>query len=191
MDNQKQVEILKENIENMAGKKMHGPKDFDNLSAQIFNRLKIMISPTTLKRLWGYLNEGGTPRESTLSILSQFAGYRDWKDFCANSCNGTVQSNLIISRKLSTYSLNKGDRITITWLPDRQCTIEYTGGLNFTVLESRNAKIEQGDTFDCSIFIEGEPLYIDNLKHDKYTGISYVAGKKDGIRFELLEMPQQ
>lgn len=59
MDNQKQVEILKENIENMAGKKMHGPKDFDNLSAQIFNRLKIMISPTTLKRLWGYLNEGG------------------------------------------------------------------------------------------------------------------------------------
>lgn len=59
--------------------------------------------------------------------------------------------------------------------------------MNFTVLDSKNAKIQTGDTFNCSIFIEGEPMYVDNLVHQNYKGISYIAGKKDGIRFELME----
>lgn len=191
MDNDRYIELLKENVEQITGKKLQGPKDFHNLSENIFGRLKIMISPTTLKRLWGYLNEGGAPRLSTLSILSQFIGYRDWKDFCENHANNNAQSNLIMSRKLSTYSLKKGDRILITWLPDRMCFIEYTGDISFIVLDSKNSKIQKSDTFECSIFIEGEPLYADNLKHGIYQGISYVAGKKNGIRFELISNTQQ
>lgn len=189
---EKQIQELKESVETMIGKKLKGPKDFCNLSDQVFNRLKIVISPTTLKRLWGYLNEGGTPRKSTLSILSQFIGYRDWEDFCSSPKDSSfVQSNFILARKISSFSLSKGDRLKINWLPDRFCLVSYNGNMNFTVLESKNAKIQAGDTFDCSIFIEGEPMYLDNLVHEKYKGISYIAGKKDGIRFELMEKPEQ
>lgn len=191
-DIDKQIDKLKEEVETMLGKKVNGPKDFSNLSEQIFNRLKIVISPTTLKRLWGYLNEGGSPRKSTLTILAQFIGYRDWNNFCNSpKDNNAVQSNLILSRKISALALSKGDKLKITWRPDRYCIISYNGNLNFTVLESRNAKIQTGDTFDCSIFIEGEPMYADNLIHENYKGISYIAGKKDGIRFELLKDPEQ
>lgn len=61
---------------------MKTPKDFEYLSECIFEKFHEKISPTTLKRLWGYLPESTTPRKSTLDILSMFVGYDNWKDFC-------------------------------------------------------------------------------------------------------------
>lgn len=181
------IERLKICVEETIGKKLKTPKDFTNLSEQIFNRLHIMLSPTTLKRLWGYLNEDNKPRISTLSIISQFVGYRDWENFCESDfSSSSLQSNIILSRKISTYSLEKGQQICVTWLPDRKCIFEYLGELTFLVVDSINSKLEKGDTFQCSIFIEGEALYLDKLKHKRYTDVSYIAGKNEGIRFEIL-----
>ena len=188
MDKEKYIEELRKSVESMVGKDMRTPKDFSMLSEQVFNRLKILLSPTTLKRLWGYIKDEGMARKSTLSILSQFVGYRDWESFCLAIENGNeVQSNLILSRKLSAYALVPGPRVVLTWLPNRYCEIELRKDINFIVIESKNTKIKPGDTFDCSLFIEGEPLYVDNLVHEELCGISYVAGKKDGIRFELID----
>ena len=86
MEDEKLIQQLKISIEQMVNKKMNTPKNFDFLSEEIFARLNVMVSATTLKRLWGYLNEGNTPRISTLTILAQFAGYRDWDSF-AESAN--------------------------------------------------------------------------------------------------------
>ena len=187
MENDTYVSYLKECIELMLDRKMLTPKDFDFLSEQIFVRLNIMVSSTTLKRLWGYLNEGNVPRKSTLSILSQFVGYRDWESLVESVEEGEhlPQSNLILSRRLSSYSLSRGNVLILTWLPDRLCKVLYLGDGNYEVLDSKNSKLSVGDTFHCSIFIEGEPLYIDNLTHGPYHDIAYIAGKKDGIRFEL------
>lgn len=189
MENGDLIQRLKDSIEHMVNRKMCTPKDFDFLSEEIFARLNIMVSSTTLKRLWGYLNEGGIPRKSTLSILSQFAGYRDWDTFISSNMQGEQlpQSNLILSRRLSSYSLTKGDIIQLNWLPNRCCHLLFLGECMYEVIDSENAKIEKGDTFHCSIFIEGEPLYIDGLTHGSYHDIAYVAGKKDGIHFELMK----
>lgn len=185
---EKYIEHLKICVEATTGKKIKTPKDFTYLSEQIFNRLHIMLSPTTLKRLWGYLNEDNKPRISTLSIISQFVGYRNWENFCESAATeSSLQSNLILSRKISSYSLKKGQQICVTWLPDRKCIFECLGEQTFTVISSINSKLDIGDTFECSIFIEGEPLYLDKLKHKEYSNISYIAGKKEGIRFEILE----
>ncbi|MBR5728954.1 MAG: hypothetical protein IKX61_01925 [Prevotella sp.] len=61
---------------------MKTPKDFEFLSECIFEKFHEKISPTTLKRIWGYLSESTTPRTSTLDILSKFVGYANWKEFC-------------------------------------------------------------------------------------------------------------
>ena len=42
-----------------------------------------------------------------------------------------------------------------------------------------------GDTFNCELFIEGEPLYLSQLIHEGQQPMVYVVGKKDGIRFEV------
>jgi hypothetical protein len=73
---------LRELIEGVIERKMKTPKDFEYLSECIFDKFHEKISPTTLKRLWGYLPESTTPRKSTLDILSMFVGYDNWKDFC-------------------------------------------------------------------------------------------------------------
>ena len=73
---------LREAIETVADRKMRTPKDFDFLSDAIFEKLHQKVSTTTLKRLWGYLSEPVTPRTSTLDLLSQFVGNKDWQDFC-------------------------------------------------------------------------------------------------------------
>ena len=187
MANDYHIQKLKECIEVSLNKRLVTPKDFNFLSENIFLRLNVMLSPTTIKRIWGYLNEENHPRESTLSILSQFIGYRDWDSFKKSSYKeNNIQSNLIFSRKLSAYALAEGDVLILTWLPNRFCKIRHIKDCFFEIIESKNSKLEIGDTFKCSIFIEGEPLYIDHLKHGIYNNIAYVAGKKDGIRFELV-----
>ena len=55
MDKEKYIEELRKSVESMVGKDMRTPKDFSMLSEQVFNRLKILLSPTTLRRLWGYI----------------------------------------------------------------------------------------------------------------------------------------
>lgn len=189
MENEQLIQQLKDSIEQMTNRKMYTPKDFDFLSEEVFSRLNIMVSATTLKRLWGYLNEGSVPRKSTLSILAQFAGYRDWDTFTEAAVRGDAvsQSHLILSRRLSSFSLTKGDVVQLNWLPDRICKVVYQGDCMYEVIDSQHAKLQAGDTFHCSIFIEREPLYIDNLTHGSYQHIAYVAGKKDGIHFELMK----
>lgn len=76
---------LRNMIEEAVGRKMKTPKDFDFLADQIFDKLHEMVSSTTLKRMWGYLQESSSPRESTLDILAQFVDYKDWETFCSEA----------------------------------------------------------------------------------------------------------
>ena len=73
---------LRDLIEEMVGRKMKTPKDFDFLVGQIFDKLHENVSSTTLKRIWGYLPETSAPRISTLDLLAQFVDYEDWDSFC-------------------------------------------------------------------------------------------------------------
>lgn len=80
---QQHIDTLKEIIEQAAGRKIKTPRDFDFLADCIFEKVHEHISPTTLKRMWGYINDAGAaPRKSTLDILARFVDYPDWAAFC-------------------------------------------------------------------------------------------------------------
>ena len=72
---------LIEHIEEKAGRKMSTPKDFNYLRDTIFEQCHELVSSSTLKRIWGYNHDGGTPRTSSLNPLAQYLGYRDWQQF--------------------------------------------------------------------------------------------------------------
>lgn len=72
---------LRSDIEAEVGRKIRTPKDFDFLSACIADRLHQTISISTLKRVWNYVASDATPRLSTLDILAQFVGSKDWEDY--------------------------------------------------------------------------------------------------------------
>ena len=178
-------------IEIALGKELCTPKDFDKLRDSIYHRLHILVSSTTLKRIWGYLNEDVQTRQGSFDILAQFIGYPNYKEYINKHATyeEDIQSSPILSRKLNVREdLKPGDLLRIFWQPDRQCNVMYSGNLTFRVLSSRNTRIQQDDTFSCGLFIEGEPLYIDNLQQGNRPPVAYVCGKKSGIRYEMLTM---
>ena len=73
---------LCEALEAAIGRKMEKASDFDRMAEYVFEKTHEKVSTTTLKRLWGYLKEGSSPRESTLDILAQSLGEADWNAFC-------------------------------------------------------------------------------------------------------------
>ncbi len=179
---------LRLDIETALGHKCDSPKDFDLLRERIYARLHVLVSSTTLKRLWGYVDETVAPRTSTLDILSQFLGYRNWEEYKQNALlPKEQQSSPVLSRRLSVKELLvTGDRLRLTWQPERMCDIEYEGDLRFKVIASENTRLRTGDTFECSLIIEGEPLYLDNLRQGEIPPVAYVCGKKSGVMFEYI-----
>ena len=176
-------------IELALGQKIQTPKDFNFLRERIYARLHVLISRTTLMRIWGYVDEEVDPRQGTLDILARFLGYSDWNEYERNALlPKDQQSSPVMSRRLSVAkSLIRGERLRLTWQPDRICDIEYLGDLGFRVIASENTRLKEGNTFECSMIVEGEPLYLDNLKQGNQQSIAYVCGKKSGVNFEYLE----
>ena len=189
-----QIRLICRSVELAIGQSVQTPKDFENLSQQIFIRTGHMLSRNTLRRIWGNMNDGTNPRSSTVLILVRFLGYNSIEKFLTASNNGEngPQSGFVMTRKLSvSVDLSVGDRIRLTWLPDRVCDIEYTGSLCFKVIASSQTRLQPGDTFQCIMIIEGEPLYLDQLQHHENENkssrpMSYVCGLEQGIRFERI-----
>ena len=71
------IDQLRRAVEQKAGRKMSTPRDFDLLSDRLFDECHEMLSPSTLKRIWGYVQSGGRPRLSSLSLLARYVGYAE------------------------------------------------------------------------------------------------------------------
>lgn len=54
---------------------------FIELSELIQKETHVLLSTTTLKRVWGKVNYNSTPSISTLNALAEFAGYQNWHDY--------------------------------------------------------------------------------------------------------------
>lgn len=57
-----EIASLRQDIEQPVKRKIRTPYDFEFLSGAIWERLHENISPTTLKRLWGYIDGADTTR---------------------------------------------------------------------------------------------------------------------------------
>lgn len=81
---------LRRALEVAVGREMHVPRDFERLSEYISETGHEKVSASTLKRLWGYVQGGSMPRESTLDILAQTVGADNWNSFQRQSSDDVV-----------------------------------------------------------------------------------------------------
>lgn len=175
-----EIKELRNQVEEALGRKLKTPKDFSFLGSSIWTVNHEMISPTTLKRLWGYIDGAEQTRGSTLDILSRFIGYRDWDDFLGH-VDRSGDSDPILSFHIGIEELVPGDRVYVSWKPDRRCTFRYLGNATFIVEESKNSKLQKGDTFSTTLFILNEPLYLSNLVQGDNPPVPFVIGNRDGL----------
>jgi hypothetical protein len=57
-------------------------RDFERLNILIFEKTKISLSASTLRRIWGRVNYTFKPSMTTLDALAQFAGHANWRAYC-------------------------------------------------------------------------------------------------------------
>ncbi|MBQ6179546.1 MAG: hypothetical protein IJK32_08525 [Bacteroidales bacterium] len=176
-----EIHELKRRFEDQLRRKIKTPKDFIFLSGVVWDRTHETISPTTLKRLWGYIDGADQARSSTLDILSKALGFKDWDDFLADVDN-KGGSDLVVSPHVSADDLKEGSRVAVSWNPDRHCVFRYLGNTNFIVEEALNSKLKKGDTFSATLFILNEPLFLNNLIQGHNPPVPFVIGNRDGLR---------
>ncbi len=177
---------LIEEVCRTAGRSIRTPQDFDFLRTRIYEKTREIISPSTLKRTFGYLHHDVQPSRSTLNILAQYVGYRDYDHFLLASESVSSQSYHVPHHTLCTETLRLGARLRLTWPPNRECLVRHQGESNFIIEEAVNTKLSVGDTFSSMLMICNEPLYLSNLVHHGAAPITYVIGSRDGIMFEKL-----
>lgn len=174
---------LRLDIEGSVKRKIRTPYDFEFLTGAIWERLHENISPTTLKRLWGYIEGADTTRRTTLCLLSQFLGYADWEGYLeALKQRSDVESEAFMGEGVHTADLQRGEMVEVAWLPNRTAVFRYLGDGKYEVAEAENAKIKKGDTFRCEFMLVGQAMYLDDLRQaDREEPVSYVAGSRNGL----------
>ena len=181
--------LLKQEVERILGRQLTEARDFEQLSHLLLLHTRERLSPTTLKRFWGYLkNEKVQIRPHTLDVLARFVGYKNHEDFCAKAeRSDEVQSGIKSEEKITTENMRRGQRLVITWRPDRRIVIRHLGNSQFEVIEAVNSKLSVGDAFRCHLMIQHEPLYLDEVVHQGLSAMVYVAGQKDGVVIEVCD----
>jgi hypothetical protein len=75
------LQKLKESVELKFGKKISYQRDCKLLSERIISETSLYISPSTLRRFFGFLSTNSQPSHASLDILSQYCGNKNWDDF--------------------------------------------------------------------------------------------------------------
>lgn len=171
------IKKLVHEVERRAGRAMATPKDFEFLQKLL--PANGQLSMSTLKRLWNYVPCTHRPRECTLSILSQFAGYHDWADF---QCQNADQSDSdFLDSTLKVADMETGTVIEVKWMPDRRCLLRKLANGRLQVVEAENCKLNYGDCFSCVWLTVGQPFYATHLMRDGQLLPDYVAGRHNGL----------
>ena len=166
------------------GRTMRTPSDFDWLNLRIWETCHEYLSPTTLKRLWGYIDGAETPRHTTLSILCRLLGYVSWEEYLdSRSARHEEESESFVGEGIRADELQIGDHIEVAWRPNRRAVMRYEGDHRFTIIETENSKLHVGDTCSAVCFLLNRPMYLDNLIQENQSPKNYVAGKRHGLTY--------
>lgn len=176
--------------------------DFLTLSNRILEETNVMLSASTLKRVWGRVKHEGKPATSTLDALAIFIGYENWRSFAIQGREKLEETNITIEEP-------RKSRASMQWLY-MGLTILFIGlgyflwGKRESGVLARNIKIKSGDyafnseplvrnipntvifTYDAtdapmdSVFIQQswDPKRREQVPRDshKYTSIYYEPG---------------
>ncbi len=74
-------------------------KDFSELASEIHKKTGILLSVSTLKRIWGRVQYSSIPNRSTLDTLSQYLGYTGWIDYTKSTSEKKQKLYSIVQKK--------------------------------------------------------------------------------------------
>lgn len=177
-----EIEELKLLIEEKYGKQLLTTTDYEEFSGFIERVLGRTVSSSTLKRLWGYVNDNHKPREVTLDVLASYLGHKSFGDFCRwLKTSSRYNSSFFHAGQLVSADIEKGATVSIGWPPNRLIELSYLGESTYEVKHASNSKMQRGDRFVTGCLIKGQPLYLPYLERDGERTPPFVAGRNGGL----------
>ena len=156
-----EIEELKILLEEKYNKALTTTTDFDGFSLFVQKKTNQCVSPSTLKRLWGYVSDSHKPRTDTLDRLAMCLGHKNYRDFVQYLKTSTrYNSSFFDAHQLTSSELRPGAVVEIGWSPNRTLRLNYLGESEYEVTRSENSKIQAGDRFMAGCFIKNSPLYL-------------------------------
>ena len=93
-------------------------------------------------------------RRHTLDVLARLVGFYGYEEFCARADGlDEMQSGILTESSVRTEGMGRGQRLVITWRPDRRILAKHLGDSRFEIIEAENTKLCVGDTFRCHLMI--------------------------------------
>ena len=145
---------------------------------------KIGIGETTLKRMLGFTSDSGrTPHRSTLNIIAEFLGYKNYDAMALDLELDKIEISDFEEREaIETDTLNIGDIVEITYLPNRFFSLKYVGDSRFIIESVENSRnLLAGDIVKITHIEKGFPLYIPEVVRDGKNLGAYEAAKNGGL----------
>ena len=175
------IELLREK----SGHEIRLSRDCELLALDVESVTGEHIGVNTMKRLLGFIDDERTPRTSTLDVIAHYLGYANWDDLRLideNSSNSAFDDR---DEYLACY-LEKGQRVIVSYPPNRKLTIENLGDNHFRVVGSKNSKLLKGDMLTLTHIVRHYPLLVSEVTRDGQSLGAFTAGKAQGIDFKLL-----
>ncbi len=172
-------------LQKKSGNDIRLSRDCELLALDIEKVTGEHIGVNTMKRLLGFIADERTPRTPTLDVIARYLGYADWDALRLHDAN--MSNSAFDDRdEYLACAMEYGQRILITYPPNRKLTIEKLDDNHFRVIASENSKLKEGDLLTLTHIVRHYPLLISEvIRNDKSLG-AFTAGKAQGIDFELL-----
>lgn len=177
--------LLMAALSRWAGRSINTSDDYQFLAGMIQARTGNYISPTTLKRIGGYLAEQVETRLTTLNILAHALGYRDINDFEENANDEMPDSNPVGAMIIESRKQKAGFIVELSWRPDRRCTLRYLGDEQWEVIKSEHTRLKEKQKLRAPYIIDREPLEMLLISDPEVAGNmsgAYVCGRNHGVR---------
>lgn len=171
-------------VEKKYQRNLQTTTDFDEFSFHLKQQTGEQLSTSTLKRLWGYVNDSHIPRQQTLDTLSRYIDHDNFKQFCIWLKSSTAyNSSFFTTKQLLSKELLPGQKVEIGWSPNRYLKLQYQGEGFYLIEEALQSKLQKGDSFEAAAFLLEHPLYLPYILRDGNRTSPFIAGRNGGLTF--------
>lgn len=147
-----------EQLKLKSGLSFDRASDFSKLATLISNETKCTIGITTLKRLFGYIDDSRETNKGTLNIIAQYIGYHSWEEYVSTM---RIDSDWNLdSDTIWIACLSLGTVIKVGYL-NRTVTFEVVNaeeGKALRVIDANNSSLHMNDIAYIDRLRKGEKL---------------------------------
>lgn len=173
--------IIRQKMQEKSGVDVRQVKGIESLSECIANKTGgVSLGYTTLRRLFGLINDEREPRPNTLDIIAHFLDYSDWNSMVSELCPSDSHF-MVEGESMSVSCLENGKNVEVKYYPDRVLQLVSLGDKRYEVVESANSKLRKGDIVLIDEILLHYPLHVRSVIRDGVEMGRFVAGEQHGI----------